>query len=258
MLDREIRIPAAMAGEVFELAARLSAQNNEGYSVTELIEAGAAVQIPPEFIQSALAQLQTHPLDLYLSVDASKVGFRSILWRFIQTTIVGAIRTGLITGERTANLTLKRISTGKEMSGMTLIAANLSQQDLSYANLCGANLRGANLSDTNLEGANLIGANLQGADLKGANLRQANLIGADLRSADLRGANLEWTDRTFDFPPGFHLGFMVEKKETLRSIYTKLVASGVDIVYPLGTLGGALTFQCQAPGSILVELSWRS
>lgn len=194
MLDREIRIPAAMAGEVFELAARLYAQDNEGYSVTEMIEAGESVQIPPDFIQSALAQLQAQPPDSSSSVDASRAGLGNILWRFIQTTILGAIRTGLITGERTANLTLKRISTGKEMSGMTLIAANLSQQDLSYANLCGANLTGANLSDTNLEGANLIGANLQGADLKGANLHQANLTGADLRSADLRGANLEWTD----------------------------------------------------------------
>jgi BTB/POZ domain-containing protein KCTD9 len=192
MLDREIRIPAAMAGEVFELAARLSAQNNEGYSVTELIEAGAAVQIPPEFIQSALTQLQTQPIDS--SSTDTKTGVRNILWRFIQTTILGAIRTGLMTGERTANLTLKRISAGKDMSGMTLIAANLSQQDLSYAILRGANLKGANLSSTNLAGADLSGANLQGADLKGANLQQANLIGADLRSADLRGANLEWTD----------------------------------------------------------------
>jgi catechol 2,3-dioxygenase-like lactoylglutathione lyase family enzyme len=65
-------------------------------------------------------------------------------------------------------------------------------------------------------------------------------------------------DRAFDFPPGFHIGFMVEKEGTLHSIYAKLAAAGVDIVYPLGQLGGALTFQCHTPGSVLVEVSWRS
>jgi catechol 2,3-dioxygenase-like lactoylglutathione lyase family enzyme len=65
-------------------------------------------------------------------------------------------------------------------------------------------------------------------------------------------------DRTSDFPPGFHIGFIVEKEDILRSIYVRLVASGVDMVYPLGQLGGALTFQFHAPGSVLVEVSWRS
>jgi hypothetical protein len=197
MLQQEIRIPAEMAGEVFELAARLYTQHNEGYSVSELVEAGAAVQIPSEFIQSALVQLQAQPLDAFSSRNAStapKAGFPNLLWRFIQTTIFTATRTAILTAERTANLTLKRISTGKEMSGITLIAANLSKQDLSYANLVGANLKGADLSSANLEGANLCGANLQGANLQNVNLRQANLIGADLRDADLRGANLEWMD----------------------------------------------------------------
>jgi catechol 2,3-dioxygenase-like lactoylglutathione lyase family enzyme len=64
--------------------------------------------------------------------------------------------------------------------------------------------------------------------------------------------------REFDFPPGFHIGFIVEEEDTLRSIYAKLVASGVNIVYPLGQLGGALTFQFHAPDSVLVEVSWRS
>ncbi|HEY9639030.1 MAG TPA: pentapeptide repeat-containing protein [Coleofasciculaceae cyanobacterium] len=195
MSQQEIRIPAEMAGEVFELAARLYAQHNEGYSVSELVEAGAAVQIPSEFIQTALVQLQARPA--FSSHNAStvpKAGFPNVLWRFIQTTIFTATRTAILTAERTTNLTLKRISAGKEMSGITLIAANLSKQDLSYANLVGANLKGADLSSANLEGANLCGANLQGANLQNVNLRQANLIGADLRDADLRGANLEWMD----------------------------------------------------------------
>jgi hypothetical protein len=82
MLSREIRIPAEMAGEVFELAARLYAEHNEGYSVAELIEAGAAVQIPSEFIQSALVQLQTQQIESSSHLEASttaQAGFRNIL-----------------------------------------------------------------------------------------------------------------------------------------------------------------------------------
>ena len=68
--------------------------------------------------------------------------------------------------------------------------ANLSGADLSDANLSGADLSGADLSDANLRGANLSDANLSGADLRRANLSGANLSGADLRRANLRGANL--------------------------------------------------------------------
>ena len=73
--------------------------------------------------------------------------------------------------------------------------ANLSDADLSYANLSYANLGGADLSYANLSGANLSYANLRYANLRGANLREAdlsyaNLSGANLRGADLGGANL--------------------------------------------------------------------
>ena len=60
--------------------------------------------------------------------------------------------------------------------------------DLSEANLSGAELRGADLSGAELRGANLRGANLSDADLSGADLR-----GANLSDADLRGANLDFS-----------------------------------------------------------------
>ncbi|HHQ0170889.1 TPA: pentapeptide repeat-containing protein, partial [Listeria innocua] len=60
--------------------------------------------------------------------------------------------------------------------------ADLSNANLSYADLNGADLRGANLSY----------ADLNGADLSDADLRGANLSYADLNGADLRGANLNW------------------------------------------------------------------
>ena len=73
-----------------------------------------------------------------------------------------------------------------------LVAAKLSNTDLSGANLNGANLIVANLSGANLSGAHLSGANLKVANLSGANLSdvhlyRANLSGADLSMVDLSG-----------------------------------------------------------------------
>jgi hypothetical protein len=53
------------------------------------------------------------------------------------------------------------------------------------------------------------------------------------------------------------IGFILEQEDIVRQTYAKLVVSDVHIVYPLGQLGGALTFQCYAPGSISIEVSWR-
>ncbi|WP_330664760.1 pentapeptide repeat-containing protein [Bariatricus massiliensis] len=71
-----------------------------------------------------------------------------------------------------------------------LLEFNLSDADLSDANLRRANLSGADLSDANLSGANLSGANLSDANLSGANLSGADLSGADLSDANLSGADL--------------------------------------------------------------------
>ena len=65
------------------------------------------------------------------------------------------------------------------------VGANLTNADLSSANLAGTYLSGVNLTD-----ANLSGTNLACADLSGANLTDANLSGAKLSRADLSGANL--------------------------------------------------------------------
>ncbi|MBD2257882.1 LemA family protein [Pseudanabaena sp. FACHB-2040] len=54
----DLRIPEDKASEVFELAARLYARQNQSYTVEELVQAGSDASIPPEFIQKALNQLQ--------------------------------------------------------------------------------------------------------------------------------------------------------------------------------------------------------
>jgi LemA protein len=51
-------IPEDQASQVFDLAARLYNQHNDSYTLDDLTQAGAEVDIPPEFIEAALAQLQ--------------------------------------------------------------------------------------------------------------------------------------------------------------------------------------------------------
>jgi hypothetical protein len=91
-----------------------------------------------------------------------------------------------------------------DLSGQDLQWANLSQADLRQANLSGADLLGADLSWADLEQANLAAAVLRGADLSGAKVRKAVLTNADLHwavlhnadlsQADLREADLQWAD----------------------------------------------------------------
>lgn len=107
----------------------------------------------------------------------------------------------------------------------TLVAADLSKTDLSWAylphadlrrvNFCRATLTAANLSHANLCGATLeraymMAANLMGADLADTYLGNAILVGARLQGADLRYAVLQGTelrfaryDETTLWPEGF-------------------------------------------------------
>ena len=69
--------------------------------------------------------------------------------------------------------------------------ADLSEANLSRADLSKADLSEANLSKADLSGANLSEANLSKADLSKADLSEANLSKADLSWADLSGAKLD-------------------------------------------------------------------
>ena len=90
----------------------------------------------------------------------------------------------------------------KDCPGCDLSDVNLSGADLSIKGpygelyygkpLVGINLSGANLSGANLYRLVLSGANLEGADLTGANLYHADLEGAKLAGANLDGARLDW------------------------------------------------------------------
>ena len=56
-----------------------------------------------------------------------------------------------------------------------------------------ANLSEMDLSRADMEGAELTGVDLRSSDLSGANLAQVTLTGADLSNADLSGASLKFT-----------------------------------------------------------------
>ena len=56
--NSEVRIPKEIAADVFAQAAHLYEQENQDYSLEELIQAGAEVHIPKELIQKALQQIQ--------------------------------------------------------------------------------------------------------------------------------------------------------------------------------------------------------
>lgn len=73
---------------------------------------------------------------------------------------------------------------------LDLTDANLSRADLSGANLMDAILNRADLSGTDLRGADLRGTKLNGAILISANLSGSKLYIANLTNADLRGADL--------------------------------------------------------------------
>ena len=81
------------------------------------------------------------------------------------------------------------ILSGIDLSGANLNGAKLIEADLSGANLNGAKLRGTDLSEAILRGTDLIGAILNEAILSRANLRGAKLIGAKLIGANLYTTN---------------------------------------------------------------------
>jgi catechol 2,3-dioxygenase-like lactoylglutathione lyase family enzyme len=64
-------------------------------------------------------------------------------------------------------------------------------------------------------------------------------------------------DESLKNPTGFHVGFNLQEEIQVVQTHDKLVSMGTEIVRPLSQLGGALTFQRNAPGPVLVEFSWR-
>ena len=81
-----------------------------------------------------------------------------------------------------------------DLRGVNLSNVDLTLADLSYADLIGVDLRGVDLSYADLFCADLRYTDLRDVDLFGANLRLADLFCADLRGSDLSNADLKYAD----------------------------------------------------------------
>jgi len=65
-------------------------------------------------------------------------------------------------------------------------------------------------------------------------------------------------DEPDGYPPGFHVGFNVSTEHEVRQCHERLAVAGAAIVRAPAMLAGALTFQCVAPGGVVVEVGCRS
>jgi uncharacterized protein YjbI with pentapeptide repeats len=86
--------------------------------------------------------------------------------------------------------TLRHVTLHTDLTGATLVRADLGEADLTGATLVRTNLTRAKLTKADLGGADLTEAYLTGADLTRAKLLNANFARANLVSAHLTEANL--------------------------------------------------------------------
>ncbi|NEO19313.1 pentapeptide repeat-containing protein [Moorena sp. SIO4A5] len=228
------RIPEDQAHQVFALAAQLYAQHNQSYSVKELIEAGKEAQIPPEFMEKALAEIKkrTHSKSVLPKHHSHRsglmlIGMGTVLlalagigWlanfveprpvppperlESIQLPEAGPTEVSVPEDQSTAfddNLGSGHINKctpliEKDLRGANLRGADCTNVDLSGVDFTNANLTGANFSRADLSQANFSNANLTGADLAGADLANADLSGANLTDANLSNTDLTGSNLT--------------------------------------------------------------
>lgn len=203
----EDRIPQDKTQEVFTLAAQLYAQHSQSYSVQELMAAGSEVNIPPEFVQQAIAQIQLQRSSTVQPVPTRHTKRSQVLLISLAAGLLalaamyflarhGQVKEASVETLKASPSPPQLSETTQGASNFKCAGLNFEEQDLSGNNLRGADcteakLTGANLSKSILEGANLSRSDLKNANLSGADLRGTDLAGADLAGADLSGANLE-------------------------------------------------------------------
>lgn len=118
----------------------------------------------------------------------------------------------------------------RDLQGMELSNAILTESNLQRSNLSGTDLRWSDLSGTKLNNTVLANADLRGAKLIGADLRQADLRGARLNFADLSGALLDGADMTqLDLTETQLRGVSLIGTKLVEANLTALTLSGVDL-----------------------------
>jgi uncharacterized protein YjbI with pentapeptide repeats len=128
-----------------------------------------------------LAQKQARPITERKSRD------REFMIKLLQDGKVNEFN--LIRKEEDMRLNLRNI----DLSGKSLVGADLHDVDLTGAILVGSKLGMSILNGAKLLAVNLTGADLKGVDFSGANLTKANLSKSDLRGAAIIGM-VDFTD----------------------------------------------------------------
>ena len=190
------RNPAELTPEVYDLAAKLYAENTQGNYPEQLMQAEPENQIPPEFIQQAYAQIQAQQIQAATPAQLYQPKQRKGLLVSLAAVLTGA---ALLAGIG-IYLALKSVEQTPiaqiepAVAPVDTCQPNEPAQDLGGTNLAGRDLRGMNLCNADLGGANLTKANLEGVDLRGADLSGVNLSNAKLSDADLSDADLSGAD----------------------------------------------------------------
>ncbi|GAB3934810.1 VOC family protein [Larkinella terrae] len=58
-----------------------------------------------------------------------------------------------------------------------------------------------------------------------------------------------------NYPPDFHLGFLVKEPEDVHEIYQRLLAAGVAVEREPRPIRGSLGFYFAGPGNVMIEVS---
>ena len=79
MNNPDVRIPEDIAPEVLTLASRYYASSTQSYSLSELVQAGSEVQIPAEFIEQAIREIQAQQVQKLEQQKRSRLMRQGIL-----------------------------------------------------------------------------------------------------------------------------------------------------------------------------------
>ena len=141
---------------------------------------------------------------LFVLLVASVTSADGASYQKTDGTIVDPIKYGTLMGEADHPYAGDDLQPTAELSNVDLSYANLDSaalqhSDLSYANLYivdlyTANLSGATLVGANLETVRLFGADVSGANFEGANLRSAQLIFTDFSNANLTNVDFRYAE----------------------------------------------------------------
>lgn len=122
----------------------------------------------------------------------------------------------------------------KELSGLQMEGADLTEASLSYRNMRGANFAGANLTRVRMQGCDLRAATFAGATLDrtvfyDADLRGADISGAVVTKADFERARLEGADMRCQFSENLRIPAVFDDQTRWPEGFDPVAAGAIKI-----------------------------